>query len=104
MYKKCGIRVFSFPGLFNIACCKESKKNSPNALCATFPDSPRLVHTNVIFPFFNTSSKLILLYLLHKIVRIDGALSKFYNLLAIKYAFDSVSALPFAFSKNVLSK
>ena len=32
MYKKFGIRVFSFPGLFNTAYCIDNIKNNPKAL------------------------------------------------------------------------
>ena len=57
------------------------------------------VDPSAIEQLFNSGSLFGLLDLFS-----GGALSKFSNLLAIKYAFDSVSALPFAFSKNVLSK
>ncbi len=72
MYKKCGILVFSIPGLEIIECCISSNVNNPKALFTAAPKSPRLVQISVISPFAKASSKFILFVLLHKIFLTPG--------------------------------
>ena len=98
IYKKCGILLFSFPGLLNTAFCIDNKKNNPNALWLTLPKSPLRVHTNVTSPFANALSKSILLCLLHNIVFTPGNLNKLSSCDTAKYRYCSVIALPGAFS------
>ena len=93
MYKKCGFLVASIPGLLNTAYCIDNIKNKPNALCAAFPKSPRLVHTNVNCPEAKASSKLILFVLLHNTFLIPGYLNKLSSCVVADEMYFSVSAL-----------
>ena len=77
MYKKCGILVFSIPGLEIIECCISSNVNNPKALFTAAPKSPRLVQISVISPFAKASSKFILFVLLHKIFLTPGKRRRF---------------------------
>ena len=57
MYKKCGTRESSEPGLLNTASWNCSIKNIPNALDAIIPSSPFLEHAVITCPSRKALSK-----------------------------------------------